>query len=155
LKVAKAKQKKIGKLKKPAILVERGLKKLRSQELRERLSKSKKPIFIELDNVRFEIPVGQEQAQFLEALFEAAGLESVKKEGNVLTTQEVADLLNVSRPYVVKLIEGGQLKFFKVGSHRRVYELDAIEYRKKMRNVQGDALDKLAEETEKLGLEFK
>lgn len=155
MKLAKTKPKRAPVKKSHNILAERGLKKLRSHDLREKLAKSKQPVFILLDNEKYEIPAGGERVQFLEALFEAADLRTAQKEGNVLTTQEVADLLNVSRPYVVKLIEDGKLKSFKVGSHRRVNEIDAIEFRKKMRNVQNEALDQLAEETEKLGLEFK
>lgn len=155
MKAVKIKQKKTSSKKSQAILVETGLKKLRDQEVRERLTKSKKPVFIIFDNERFEIPAGSERKQFLKAFFEAFDLKSTQNEGDILTTQEVADFLNVSRPYVIKLISEGQLKSFNVGTHRRVYEFDAIEYRKKMRNEQSEALDKLAEETENLGIEFK
>ena len=155
MKLSKTKPKKASVKKSPHILIEKGLKKLRSNDLREKLVQSKQPVFILLDNVKYEIPAGREKVQFLEALFEATDLRTAQKEGNILTTQEVADLLNVSRPYVVKLIEDGKLKSFKVGSHRRINEIDAIEFRKKMRNEQNEALDQLAEETEKLGLEFK
>jgi excisionase family DNA binding protein len=72
-----------------------------------------------------------------------------------MTTQGVADLLNVSRPFVVKLIDDGKLNSFKVGNHRRVREVDALEYRKEMRSEQKHALDELAEETQSLGIKFK
>ncbi len=69
--------------------------------------------------------------------------------------QEVADLLNVSRPFVIKLIETRQLKAFKVGSHRRVLKAETLAFRQKMRNQKNEALDALVAGTERLELDFK
>lgn len=49
-----------------------------------------------------------------------------------MTTQQVADLLGVSRPFVVKLIDEGRLPGHKVGTHRRVYTRDAHTYKQRM-----------------------
>lgn len=49
-----------------------------------------------------------------------------------MTTQQVATLLGVSRPFVVKLIDEGRLPGHKVGTHRRVYTRDAHAYKQRM-----------------------
>lgn len=48
-----------------------------------------------------------------------------------LTTQQAADLLHVSRPHVVKLIDTGQLAYHKVGAHRRLYADDVFAFKRK------------------------
>ncbi|SNV86952.1 putative excisionase [Corynebacterium imitans] len=54
-----------------------------------------------------------------------------------MTTQQVANLLGVSRPFVVKLIDEGRLTGHKVGTHRRVYTRDAVAYKDQMANIRG------------------
>lgn len=69
-----------------------------------------------------------------------------------LTTQQAADLLNVSRPHVVKLMNDGMLPGHKVGTHRRIYASDVQEY-KHQRDIAGRiAADELTALTEEMGL---
>ena len=122
--------------------------------LRQLVNEKLKPISILVGTKEYKIPKN-EIKQCLEAFLEALDLKSAQRDGNLLTTQEAANLLGVSRPYVIKLIENNQLKSFTVGTHRRILEGDALALRKKMRNEQNEALEALAVETESLGLEFK
>ena len=69
-----------------------------------------------------------------------------------LTTQEAAGLLNVSRPFVVKLLEEGTIPSRLVGKHRRVLLRDVIAYRDEHYRARSDTLDQLAAIDQELGL---
>lgn len=70
-----------------------------------------------------------------------------------LTTQEAADLLNVSRPFLVKLIEAGEIPFQKVGTHRRLRADDVFAYRQAQEQRSRHALTALAQLDQELGFE--
>lgn len=70
-----------------------------------------------------------------------------------LTTQQAADMLNVSRPHLVSLVEAGRIRHHKVGTHRRIRMMDLVSYREAAEAERQQALDDLAAETRELGLD--
>ena len=79
---------------------------------------------------------------------------SVVPHKSELTTQQAANLLNVSRPYLVKLIDNGVLRHHKVGTHRRVYVKDVIEYKAKIHNERSNTLNRLTELSQGIGMNY-
>ena len=69
-----------------------------------------------------------------------------------LTTQEAADLMNVSRPFVIKLLEAGDIEYRLVGTHRRLQAVSVRDYLRRMRRSQRAAIDELEELTQEMGL---
>ena len=72
-----------------------------------------------------------------------------------LTTQEAADLLNVSRPHVVKLLEQGHIKFHKVGKHRRVLYADVLAYQQQQKQNSIEAMSELMSQAQALGMGYE
>ena len=63
--------------------------------------------------------------------------------GAMLTTQQAADMLNVSRPFLIKLIKQGEIECETVGSHRRIKTTDLMDYRERRSQAQHDAMAQL------------
>ncbi len=71
-----------------------------------------------------------------------------------LTTQQAAELLNVSRPFLVGLLERGVLPHRKVGSHRRISASDVFAYKRRDAQESEARMAELAAEAQRLGLGY-
>lgn len=71
--------------------------------------------------------------------------------GRELTTQQAAELLNVSRQYLVRLLEEGRLPFRKTGKHRRVKIEDVMRFRETRDKDRRAGLRNLSQLTQEIG----
>ncbi len=69
-----------------------------------------------------------------------------------LTTQQAADILNMSRPYLINLLERGEIPFTRTGAHRRIHLDDVMRYKAKRDTARRQALDELTRLNQEMGL---
>lgn len=72
-------------------------------------------------------------------------------ESSELTTKQAAEVLGVSRPFLIRVLEAGEMPFRKVGRHRRVLMKDVLTYKQTMQVKSRAALDELVKLSEEVG----
>ena len=104
-----------------------------------------------------EIPIPEAIYKVLEQvipLLLSDNAVSIVPVGTLLTTQQAADLLNVSRPYLIKLLDQGVIQFERSdepGSHRKIRFVDLMEYKHKIEIERRKQLKKLTEMSQEAG----
>ena len=77
---------------------------------------------------------------------------SVVPQDAQLTTQQAADMLNVSRPYLIGLLESNKIPYTKVGRHRRIQFANLMDYKRHSDQQSRQAADEMADLGQELGL---
>ncbi|MES2330529.1 MAG: helix-turn-helix domain-containing protein [Bacteroidota bacterium] len=114
-------------------------------------------MFISFGSEGTSFAVPKRMLKYLESMLssmaDGKGFRLILEDEN-LSTQEAADMLNVSRPHLVKLLEQGDIPFQKVGKHRRVKLTDLQEYERKLQTVRNNQLDFLARQGQDLNMGY-
>jgi len=71
-----------------------------------------------------------------------------------LTTQEAADLLMVSRPYLIQLLDDKKIKYRKVGTHRRIRYCDLLDFKRQEEASRDGDLDELTKQAQELNMGY-
>jgi excisionase family DNA binding protein len=90
-------------------------------------------------------------AQVMATLATGQGVALVPSDTQ-LTTQQAADMINVSRPYLIGLLESGKIEYTKVGRHRRIAFAALREYQRHAGQRARAAADEMADLSQELGL---
>jgi len=123
--------------------------------LEKGLANFKGSISLNINNKQVELPISvvNPLVDILNRLSEGKNIdEDIYEE--VITTQQAAVLLNVSRPFIVKLIETKELPSYKVGRNRRIYKSDLLSYKEKSLKERKKILQRLADEAQDLDLGY-
>lgn len=124
-----------------------------SKQVLSRHTKADQPLTLKVIDAEQEDPIQLPAGavamlmDILGAMAAGQGITLIPEKAE-LTTGQAADVLNVSRPYLVKLLEAGEIPFHKVGKHRRVLMEDVIRYKEASDRERETALDQLVEEAQ-------
>lgn len=117
------------------------------------LESDRRPALLTADGERVDLPEGVAEVLHEVVAALSRGLAvSVAPRHAVLGTGEAADLLGVSRPTVVRLLESGRIPFTQPGRHRRIRLDDLLAYRARARRARAAGLDEMVRVGEDAGV---
>lgn len=102
---------------------------------------------IHISNHVFEVLL-----QILPALEQGRTTVTISPNSAEMTTQQAADILNVSRPHLIKLLDNNEIPYTRTGSHRRIQVKDVMDYKEKKDTRCRKSLQEMTEIMEENGL---
>lgn len=127
------------------------------ERLTQKHKSKSKPIEIEITGEKTHIKIPPNALGFLNTIFEhmAKGKAiSIIPYDTEISTQQAAEMLNVSRPHVVKLLEKGEIPFKKVGTHRRIKLKDLQRYKERSEKEREKHLAELVKQAQELNMGY-
>jgi excisionase family DNA binding protein len=100
------------------------------------------------------IPIPESMFYILERVAEVMARGdsiTIVSAGKEMTTQQAADILNVSRQYLVRLLDGGRISYTKTGKHRRLRIEDVLAFKERRDEERRSSLEELTRASEELG----
>lgn len=104
-------------------------------------------------DVRLPIGAVHLLLEILSAMADGRGVTVVPEDAE-LTTAQAADILNVSRPYLIGLLDRGAIRHRRVGTHRRVRLADLLAYERHAAQERERALDELVAQAQEHGMGY-
>lgn len=122
-------------------------------ELVKKISNMDKFVMTKADGEEIELPqvVSQVLYEIITILSQGGSMTIIPMDKE-LTTQQAADILNVSRPYFVKLLENNIIPYHKTGTHRKILMKDLIEYKNQISKKRKAKLSEMIDLSQELGL---
>ncbi len=118
----------------------------------ETLRSKKETVTLQIEGVQVELPrlALMELGKIIRYMAEGKAISIIPAE-SVLSTQQAADILNISRPHLVKLLDKDVIPHTRVGKHRRVKFTDVINYKTNQKKVRRKALTELQKLGQQIG----
>jgi excisionase family DNA binding protein len=119
-------------------------------------AKGYRPCLIGPDGSHLELPHSVFQALAFVVRGMAAGQTiTLVPSGKQMTTQQAADMLHMSRPHLIKLLDRGAIPFERVGTHRRLSVDDVLHYKDQRAREREEQLDELSRLSQELEGEYR
>lgn len=122
-------------------------------ELVSKISNLDQFVMLKSDGQEIEIPsiVTKILYEIITILSKGGALTIIPMEKE-LTTQQAADILNVSRPFLVNLLENGEIPFHKTGTHRKIFMKDLREYKEQINKNRTNKINEIVNLSQEYGL---
>ncbi len=122
-------------------------------ELVSKISNLDQFVMLKSDGQEIEIPsiVTKILYEIITILSKGGALTIIPMEKE-LTTQQAADILNVSRPFLVNLLENGEIPFHKTGTHRKILMKDLREYKEQINKNRTNKINEIINLSQEYGL---